>query len=1781
MIVTHPHFFERHCRRAKFLWLISSLLPLAEPAWAGLPTGWTDADIGSPGLAGSAGYTNGNWTVTGGGADIWGASDQFNYASTSMGGDGAMIAQVTSVQNSDPGSGWSKAGLMFRNDSTAGSANVSIVATAGQGVSFQWRSTAGGQSSNSQKTGITVPIWLQLVRSAETFTGSYSTNGSNWVQVSSQPVTLNSNVLAGLDVTAHNNSALNTATFTNVSVTPIVVTNPVVTNLTASSVLATSATLNGQVVSTGNLAPSVTIYYGTTDGHTNPAAWSNNIAVGAQSGSFSANVSGLNPNTTYYFTATATNSAGGAWAAPSLSFSTVNVTLPVLTNAPAANVQATSAALGGQVVSVGGSTPNVTLYYGPADGGNNPAAWANNVTFGAQSGNFSITVLGLATNTTYYFTSTGTNAAGGVWAAPSRSFTTLASLTQLPVLTFHYDNTRAGANTAKTILTPANVNTNNFGKLFTYTVDGYVYAQALIATNVAIPGKGAHNVLYVVTEHDTVYAFDADNYVPTPYWTNSFINPAAGILPVPGSDTQGNVVPEVGITATPVIDPATGTIYVEARTKETSGGTSYVHRLHALDISTGQERTAYNSPALITVTNYPGTGTPGQSDTNGPYVLWNGLREHCRPALLLANGMVYLCYASPGDHPPYYGWVFSYDAHTLAQTGVFNTAPNIGYGGIWMTGNGPAADTNGAIYLNTGNGTFDANTGGSDYGDSILKLTNGPGVLKLADYFTPYNQSTMNSQDLDVSSAGLLLLPPVNGTNLLFSGSKFSTAYLLNTTNMGKFQSGSDSQIVQALVGAVQGQWSSPAYFNGMLYFIACQNQGGGSDVIKQFAINGTSITTTPVAQGSTAYTYPGATPTVSANGTSNGVLWAIQSSAYGSSGPAVLHAFNATNVAQEFYNSSQNLARDNPGAAVLFTVPAVVNGKVYVGGQYAVSVFGNGIFLAAPTISPNGGVFSGSTTITLADATPGTSLYYTLDGSAPDTNSILYTAPFSLTNSAALHVIAVKPGYINSAVTAAGFINSATIGQGVGLLGQYWTNTTSVQFTNVSFNTPATLTRTDAVVNFDWGSVAPAPSVGRTTFTARWTGSVQPQFNETYTFYATADDGVRLWVNGQKLVDAWVTQAATTYSGTITLKAQQFYNIQMDYFQGSGGASVKLEWSSPSTTRAVIPQTQINPYTNPPPGVVMNTPTNGSTCTASASVTMNASAAGQYNNIASVGFYVNGVLQGSVSNLPYTLTATGLAAGGYALTAVATDGSGLSSTSAPVNITVNPGSGQPYGLTTRGTVPPFFNMPQTINGALPPLLSLTGVFSNTPSMIPTNGLIPYNPNTPLWSDGAVKTRWMALPYNGGSDTSGQQIGFATNGEWSFPSGTVFVKHFALVTDETNANTPLRRLETRLLVRDINGAVYGVTYKWRADNSDADLLATSLSENILVTNATGVRTQTWYYPSPADCLQCHKPVANYVLGLKTRQLNGNLTYPSTGVTDNQLRVFNRLGLLNPAIDEAQIPTYAQMVSVTNLAADITNRFRSYVDANCAQCHRPGGVTHASFDARYDTPLGSQGIVNGTVVTSLGIDNPRVVVPHDIWRSILYQRANVRTAIQMPTLASSLVDTNAMAVFVAFINGLTGTPALAPPVLTPSGGTNYGSLSINVQPPDTNATVYYTLDGTLPTTSSLVYSNAILLTNTATVSANAFETGFNNSVAASGLFTILPPIMFTSSGSFSNGVFQFQLSATPNQSYVLQASTNLTQWFPISTSTPSATPFNLSDPNATNFQKQFYRVLLQQ
>jgi uncharacterized repeat protein (TIGR03806 family) len=328
-----------------------------------------------------------------------------------------------------------------------------------------------------------------------------------------------------------------------------------------------------------------------------------------------------------------------------------------------------------------------------------------------------------------------------------------------------------------------------------------------------------------------------------------------------------------------------------------------------------------------------------------------------------------------------------------------------------------------------------------------------------------------------------------------------------------------------------------------------------------------------------------------------------------------------------------------------------------------------------------------------------------------------------------------------------------------------------------------------------------------------------------------------------------------------------------------------------------------------------------------------------------------------------------------------------------------------------------------------PALLSETGAFANTMSLTPSPGLIPYDVNSPLWSDGAVKTRWMGVPNDGAPFTADEQIGFAPTGEWTFPSGTVFVKHFEIATNDANPSLR-RRLETRLLVRDTNGSVYGLTYKWADNNTNAVLLTDSLSEDIVITTPTGTRTQTWFYPSSQDCLSCHTPSANYVLGVKTRQLNGDFAYATSGVADNQLRALNHIGLFTPAFEESDIPNFARLVKVTETNAALEMRVRSYLDANCAQCHRPGGV-QANWDARFDTPLANQNILNGPVNNSFGITNARIIAPGSVPRSLMHLRVNTNGVSKMPPLARNIIDTNFVPVLADWINSFVPGPLPAP------------------------------------------------------------------------------------------------------------------------------------------------------
>jgi len=502
------------------------------------------------------------------------------------------------------------------------------------------------------------------------------------------------------------------------------------------------------------------------------------------------------------------------------------------------------------------------------------------------------------------------------------------------VTTYHDDIARDGLNAEETTLTLSNVNSTKFGKIGFDSVDGLVDAEPLYLANVVVGGK-YHNVLYVVTEHDSAYAFDADN--GTQLWKKSLLGSGET-----SSDDRGcnQVMPEIGITSTPVIDRkqgTVGTLFAVAMTKDKNG--DYHQRLHALDINSGAEIGA--SPTEIAAT-YPGDG---DSSSHGSVVFEAGQYKE-RAALLLLNGNVYLAFSSHCDFRPYTGWVMAYSESTLKQTQVLNMTPNGNEGSIWMAGDGMAADSSGNIYFLDANGTFDSTTGANgfptknDFGNAMVKLST-TGTLAVADYFETYNTVLESEEDEDLGSGGELLLPDekdAGGTvhHLMVGAGKDGNIYVANRDNMGKFKAGApiDSNIYQVVTGALGSSvFSTPAFFNGVLYY------GAAGTPVKAFPVTNAKLATTASSQSAAAFSYPGATPGISANGTQNGIVWAVESA---SGTLAVLYAYDATNLAHELYSSGQAAnGRDSFGYGNKFITPLVVNGKVYVGTPTGVAVFG------------------------------------------------------------------------------------------------------------------------------------------------------------------------------------------------------------------------------------------------------------------------------------------------------------------------------------------------------------------------------------------------------------------------------------------------------------------------------------------------------------------------------------------------------------------------------------------------------------------------------------------------------------------------------------------------------------------------------------------------------------------------------------------------------------------------------------------------------------------------
>jgi hypothetical protein len=648
---------------------------------------------------------------------------------------------------------------------------------------------------------------------------------------------------------------------------------------------------------------------------------------------------------------------------------------------------------------------------------------------------------------------------GAVAAAIWALCTPLAN-SQVSVTTYHNDNSRTGQNTEETTLTPANVNIADFGKLFSVAVDGEVYAQPLYVANVGI-GGGTHNVVYAATEHDSVYAIDADT--GTIYWQKSLI-PAGGSTVSSSTDLNcGDITTEVGITGTPVIDPSTGTLYVVAKVKLNG---AIAQHLHALAITTGAEK--FGGPNTITAT-VPGNA----SDGDGTTVTFNPRQENQRAALLLENGHVIVAWTSHCDKSPWHGWVMSFGASTLTLEGTYNSSAN-GYGnGIWMSGGGPAADTAGNIYFATGNGSWNT----TDRGDSVVRL--GPptaATLPVLDYFTTYNQISLTDADYDLSSGGLILLPTLaNGRELAVIMGKQGNIFLLNRTNLGQYCikatpacTDSNPQIVQEVDGVLTGYWGTPAYWNGNLYFGGGNDYTGADEPLKAYSFNANDsglLSTAPTSVTAKSFGFSGPVPSISSNGNANAIVWAIDDSKARSTCAAGatcqwLYAYDATNLGNLLYSSALvPNGRDSLGQAVKFVTPTIANGKVYVPSGGAVSAFGllntPAPTATAPTLSPGGGNYASAQSVTMADTTPNAVIHYTLDGSTPTTASTKYSGAVSITASTTVKALAVASGYTTSAVTTATYTIAAAAPPPVG-------------------STPVPLTGVDNVYGISANGVAP-----------------------------------------------------------------------------------------------------------------------------------------------------------------------------------------------------------------------------------------------------------------------------------------------------------------------------------------------------------------------------------------------------------------------------------------------------------------------------------------------------------------------------------------------------------------------------------------------------------------------------------------------------------------------------------------------------------------------------------
>jgi hypothetical protein len=1299
------------------------------------------------------------------------------------------------------------------------------------------------------------------------------------------------------------------------------------------------------------------------------------------------------------------------------------------------------------------------------------------------------------------------------------------------VVTQHNDAGRTGQNTNETILTPANVNSSQFGQLFSMPVDGQVYAQPLYLAGVQIPGAGVHNVVFIATEHDSVYAFDADSNGGTnqsPLWQASFLSPAYGAAPgatsVPSTEIADDIVPEYGVTGTPVIDPVAGILYVVSFTQE---GSSFLLRLHALSVTTGAEM--LGGPVVLQA-QVPGVG----NGSSGGVLKLDAKWENQRPGLLLLNGVLYIGLASHADNGDWHGWILSYNPSTLAQISAICTSPNGVGSGVWMSGDGLAADIVdpvghpfGRMFVATGNGDYNASAPYSnslDYGDSLIGLDLSNGNLTVQDEFTPFNQAALDGSDGDLGSGGIVILPDQAGTypHLLAQEGKGGTLYLINRDQMGGYNT--SDKIVQEVTSTASGSgiWGSPAYWNGNLYIGEERNR------TKMYSLANGVLSTSPTSVTPETYSYPGPSPSISANGNTNGILWTIQADSYSMGGASILHAYDATNLANELYSSSQIPGRDSAGKAVKFAVPTIANGKVYVGSGRQLNVYGllnAAQVIASPVISPGSTTFTTSLPVTITDATPGATIYYTSDGSAPSTASTLYTGPITVNSTETITAIAVAPGYVWIAPVSATFTSL--------------NNTANPVFTPAggTYSTSPVVTITDASQGaiIYYTTDGSLPSSQSTQYTAPFavTGS------ETISAIAYAPG-----LSGSAIVSqSYTTQSQVDFSQGFSL-AQSLMT-----FNGSTGLDdTRLQltngYTSGTGSAFITNPLNIQAFTTNFLFQLSNPQADGITFTIQGykptALGTNSQGLGYatipksiaikfdfYNDAGegsdSTGVYVNGAMP--------TIPAINLSKTGIVLTSGDTMAANITYDGLNLAMTV---IDQVTGATWSGVWQ--VNIPQIVGGntayvgftgstqiltASQKIATWTYV-ATTPGQISTTATPLISPSSGSYATSQVVTMTDATP--------GAVIYYTTDGTPPTTASNVYSAPFTLTgsaTLQAMAQVPGGALSgataaTLAIASGVTAAVPSYTtanfFKYGSMIMNG---AVFVGKTLQLTDGGFSEARSAYFVNPVN----------------VQRFTSDLDYQATAASTAQGFTF----VIQNAGLNAVGTALGYGFGPGNAGASIASSVAVGFDIN--------GTAGEGADALV---LYLNGAPSALPAVSLAASGIQLNSGHVIHAHLAYDGANLTV-----TLTDATTNATATAVFpvnipatvgtnlayVGFTGGTTANatatqtiidwtyavvpppppPATATPVISPASGTFTTPTAVTITDSAAGAVIYYTTDGTTPTTSSPVYSGPITVNASGTIQASALASGLSLSPAATAGYIVQAPSVAYASGFTPQGI----------------------------------------------------------